>query len=570
MDFKLEINRLEKDELLYELAFRGITNKTTVVEMRKCLRTIFRFADLNTSSLFLKISTKLVHVFQRAERSQSSNDEEHMQRSNFLIELSNLQSELKSKARKVKRMSQNADSLIGLATMLSSTTLGTDSSEDDSSSDEASESEQHLPAPAQPSLVTSIKSIPVSKWNLVQFSGDSSKISLSAFLENVEELCISRSVTKNQLLNSASDLFTGKALIWFRSIKNKIQSWTQLVEELRLQFQTPNFNEKLLQEIRQRTQGPAESIAPFYQSQLSLTNVTSIDQLLILGRKLETSKDSIESFVPPPRNRNSLIEPDLAYIYTDTERPSTSSHVDEVVCWNCKLPAHAEGDERPYLEVSIFGTKMLGLLDSGATNTILGGKGWKILGCLNLPLDKNDIISCTVANGGKCTSLGSLTIPFQLQNRVRLIKVLVIPSLPHTLILGADFWRAMGIVPDLRHGAWKFSNAVALQPQTELTPEQSKLLGDLVHNAFVEMGDTLGCTTLVEHEIKTSSPPVWRRNYVLSDKAQYFTAKLAPKYLGPFKVYKRLSPWTYELRDSDGKYCGTWHAKDLKAHPPDE
>ncbi|KAJ8916998.1 hypothetical protein NQ315_012914 [Exocentrus adspersus] len=63
---------------------------------------------------------------------------------------------------------------------------------------------------------------------------------------------------------------------------------------------------------------------------------------------------------------------------------------------------------------------------------------------------------------------------------------------------------------------------------------------------------------------------VWRRNYVLSDKAQYYTAKLAPTFVGPFIIAKKLSPWTYELKDSNNKYCGVWHAKDLKAHPPDE
>lgn len=403
MDLKLEVNRLEKDELIYELAFRGITDKTTVEDMRKSLRAIFRlektesslkypkypytfgedadyisakilelqtlisgFSDLAGSPLFSKISSKLAHVFQRAERSTSSTDIEHTQRSTFLIEILNLQSQLKSKARKCK-ISQNSNMPIELTTLMSSTAISTDSDSD--SVDEGDVSVKNLPT--QLCSSNHMTSVPVSKWNVVKFSGDNSKISLSAFLENVEELCISRNVTKNQLLNSASDLFTGKALIWFRSIKSKIPSWAHLVDELRLQFQTPNFNEKLLKEIRQRTQGPDESIgiyiavmtnmfnrltvtvneparlkiilpnlAPFYQSQLGLVDIVSIDQLLTLGRKLEAHKESIESFVPPPRNRTSLIEPDLAYMYTDLDRPSTSVSVDEIVCWNCKIPGH--------------------------------------------------------------------------------------------------------------------------------------------------------------------------------------------------------------------------------------
>lgn len=62
---------------------------------------------------------------------------------------------------------------------------------------------------------------------------------------------------------------------------------------------------------------------------------------------------------------------------------------------------------------------------------------------------------------------------------------------------------------------------------------------------------------------------VWRRNYVISNAANQFTAKFAPKYIGPFVISKIVSPWTYELTDSTGRGQGIWHAKDLKAHPPD-
>lgn len=60
---------------------------------------------------------------------------------------------------------------------------------------------------------------------------------------------------------------------------------------------------------------------------------------------------------------------------------------------------------------------------------------------------------------------------------------------------------------------------------------------------------------------------VWKRNYVLSDASRYFSHKLAPKFIGPFYVKKRVSPWTYELRDEQGNNKGIWHAKDLKPGP---
>ena len=57
---------------------------------------------------------------------------------------------------------------------------------------------------------------------------------------------------------------------------------------------------------------------------------------------------------------------------------------------------------------------------------------------------------------------------------------------------------------------------------------------------------------------------VWKRNYVISDAAKNFSKKLAPKYVGPFIIHRRVSPWTYELKDSNGGFQGVWHLKDLK------
>ncbi|KAJ8977116.1 hypothetical protein NQ317_005244 [Molorchus minor] len=55
----------------------------------------------------------------------------------------------------------------------------------------------------------------------------------------------------------------------------------------------------------------------------------------------------------------------------------------------------------------------------------------------------------------------------------------------------------MGVVPDLRHGSWKFSSeplnsqcsavSVSLHSQSELSAEQSKILNELVTKSFDEM-----------------------------------------------------------------------------------
>lgn len=63
---------------------------------------------------------------------------------------------------------------------------------------------------------------------------------------------------------------------------------------------------------------------------------------------------------------------------------------------------------------------------------------------------------------------------------------------------------------------------------------------------------------------------VWRRDHVLSDASRYFTAKLAPKFSGPYTVSKKISPWTYQLKDSYGTDKGIYNVKDLKPNPNGE
>lgn len=60
---------------------------------------------------------------------------------------------------------------------------------------------------------------------------------------------------------------------------------------------------------------------------------------------------------------------------------------------------------------------------------------------------------------------------------------------------------------------------------------------------------------------------VWKRNYVLSNAAQGYTAKLAPKFVGPFFIKRKVSSVTYEVMDDRDRSLGTWHVKDLKADP---
>jgi hypothetical protein len=57
---------------------------------------------------------------------------------------------------------------------------------------------------------------------------------------------------------------------------------------------------------------------------------------------------------------------------------------------------------------------------------------------------------------------------------------------------------------------------------------------------------------------------VWRRDKSLSDAVGHYTAKLGPKFVGPFKIARKIGYGTYELTDDTGTKRGHWHVQDLK------
>ncbi|KAJ8962340.1 hypothetical protein NQ318_018322 [Aromia moschata] len=644
MSRKMKINRLAQDELIYELSIRGIgtgtceqmrTSLSRAIQMEKDGTSLKRpphpytfaedaaavtdkFKDISngikdfnggkTSSQYAKWETKLNHVLGRVELMvvPPEDDEKHKSKSELVANIFGLMTELDRKAKhhEVQNLTPAEISILRL---------------EESSSDESEGEDAHMDqatdisGSSEPGAVRRIvRSTPVAKWN-IHFSGEKKDMSLTAFLQRVEELRVARHVTKEELYSTAVDLFRGKALIWYRAMRREVDNWDALVKLLREEFQPTDYNEKLFEEIKRRTQGSDESIgiylsvmsamfnrltcpvsedvqlkiimrniAPFYQTQLGLTDVTSIAELRTLGRRLEARREAVEAFSPPSRKTNNTLEPDLAYVGVDATSSSGSCSTVEtntenrsrLVCYNCNKPGHkavgclerrrihcykckregklsqlhttgkrpttfldgrdkgvdyhasttrirpvldfildqCEGDERPYLKVNVLGKSLLGLLDSGASVTILGGPGWEQIKNLGIELLEGKT-KIRVANGEECESLGSCEVPFSVRNRLKLVKVLVVTDLPHTLILGANFWRQMGIVPDLRHNEWHFSKEPQilevkehLRDQTVLSQEEEKRLQEVVDNNLKFMGGRLGCTDLVQH--RRMRPPM--------------------------------------------------------------
>lgn len=224
---------------------------------------------------------------------------------------------------------------------------------------------------------------------------------------------------------------------------------------------------------------------------------------------------------------------------------------------------HAKDDNRPYLQVEIYGCKLLGLLDSGCTTTVIGYKGWNILKSICKP-HVSSIKSCAVANGSTCEVIGYIIAPVCLKGRVRIFDILIVPSIPYSMILGIDFWCQMGIVPDLHSGEWKFSSQEestvelsTLEATEHLSTDQRKILNDFIEETFKTMDKKLGCTSIVEHVIRTDSPPIKQRHYPLSPALQKYVNDEVSKMLEDGIIEPSNSPWASPIvlvKKSDGSY----------------
>lgn len=229
--------------------------------------------------------------------------------------------------------------------------------------------------------------------------------------------------------------------------------------------------------------------------------------------------------------------------------------------------SQTEKDNRPYLTIDILGTEILGLLDSSSCRSILGKKGWNIFKELGLHVE-NLNLKCTVANGQTCSVLGSVNLPVKLQNKVHTIDFLIVPDLPHFVILGLDFWKIMGIVPNLREGKWVFSSqmhdncvdTIHLHDENFLTPEQRLLLQTTIQDVFANTDGNLGCTNLIYHKIVTNSPPIKSRYYPVNPIMQKHMDLAIDEMLSKGIIEKSNSPWSNPVvmvrkKDNTYRFC---------------
>lgn len=388
MELDMQLGYLRKEMLIYELAIRGIPvdHTKTVDELRAALRPIFQLekkgkrrtyhdfdrdfdeecdyvvqtlkeiedtlkkdnSKTKPQNKLERLQSQLIHLFARVDRIS-------------LDKLSAAESKVRSDLLlKILAKLDSFDCLLNpdanLSANLDKTHL--DSSDSDSDSSICTSKQKHSHSRSMPNNnvrrpVTNFPSCNktrVEKWGL-KFTGDIKSFSVHNFLDRVSELREARGVSEHELFESAIDLFSAKALNWFRANRDRFSDWSGLSDLLCKHFEPPDYRPRLFKEILERTQDPSESIidylssmsalfrrygslsddvqldivsrnlSPFYTTQLPV--VHSLEELEEECLKLEAKKYRAEHYVPPSRKRHGFVEPDFAFVATEDSRQSS-------------------------------------------------------------------------------------------------------------------------------------------------------------------------------------------------------------------------------------------------------
>lgn len=189
--------------------------------------------------------------------------------------------------------------------------------------------------------------------------------------------------------------------------------------------------------------------------------------------------------------------------------------------------AARENDPRPYLAVSVCGILLHGLIDSGASCTLMTHRIWRELKKLPISFTEKPVTeSISTANAHTCQIETIISIPYVVEGRVRVVDTLLVPDLVSDLIFGVDFLESFALVPDFVNKTFEFAPlpmTCAVVDKTRLTPTEYEALNHLTDSYFNNIGARLGRTTILEHVIDTGdAPPIKQRHYPVSPNIAKF------------------------------------------------
>lgn len=106
------------------------------------------------------------------------------------------------------------------------------------------------------------------------------------------------------------------------------------------------------------------------------------------------------------------------------------------------------------------------------------------------------------------------------------------------------------------------------QPYSRATMRKESLesLSRLVHSRMADLSQKNKLRyDLRRKELEFSTGDwVWKKNFVQSSQPNDISEKLSKRYVGPYRISRKVSPVTYHLHNEKEEDIGVWHVSDLK------
>lgn len=207
-------------------------------------------------------------------------------------------------------------------------------------------------------------------------------------------------------------------------------------------------------------------------------------------------------------------------------------------------------DERPFANVLIFNESLYGLLDSGASVSVLGKDSMKFVERHHLPI-KSFISSVCTADGSKQKVIGYCEVLITYKGVTKPINLYIVPSLSQTLYLGLDFWRSFALAPSIIPPIDSIELGETDKCDTSfhvLSSHEKLQLDQVIQDfpSFEKIG--LGCTSLLEHNIDTGNAnPIKCRHYPLSPPRQAEVYQELDRLLQMGVIEESNSPWCFPI-----------------------
>lgn len=194
------------------------------------------------------------------------------------------------------------------------------------------------------------------------------------------------------------------------------------------------------------------------------------------------------------------------------------------------------------------------MLDSGSNRSIVGPAGIVMLEKLGYGIDRSQTSVIYTATATTGAVSGSMKVPCEFRDRIKVIEFLVCPTISHNFILGVDFWSAFEVQVQNVNGTWHCNSIEVSESEQRkqglvefehLSPAEGEVANQTIEQFRSRADDSqLGRTSLFFQEIDTGdSPPTVQRHYPVSPHVQQRMSEQLDRMISLDVVERSRSPW---------------------------